>query len=655
MPKVELLDERMQIAAAAEERRERRPSSPYVVGGANDAAERAADAVADRGMAMLRRAESARFAPAASGGESRIRRSTAAATVGRAGGPVDASFDSDLDAAMRGGRPIDAGTQGQVRRAIGHDVGDVRIHTDANADRLAQRIQASAFTVNRNIFFAAGQYRPDTESGMHTLLHESGHLLEDRGGVRRRAVRRKISKDVFDLDMEFPQKGGPAAGLRRALTPSGDIAKLRDALKAYHAGANKPPTDKKQAAALQNVIKYADEWLRKHPQVTSPEQRRRLEVVDTIRTEASMEFAKSQAAAIYMGDASKRIEQKEAAQSKGVVTVPKSGPGANPLQHLSHTAAFENKSLYEKRASLTAGSNGGKATTRRDAHVARGELAPQDAATQQAMTDALTSLSPAEFAAVHTYTGKDYEYINPNVGGWGVKDRGQSSWGAFDQETARYGGPGPDAAQRSNRAAYEEAGLHAGFMAQAMRKLPVWKGTTYKGLTMDADYLGLTTKSMYQANDYWSTSESKSQSVNFLSISAGTNRSQGKKVTKAVFCTVSVTNGRDVSRLSDAPQELEILLPPGSRMRIGKRQCFLRGKDDSAIRQHFGPTILDDFESITEFWLVDVTQQFSADQDVAGAYVAAGNTTPWAVGATSGAGAPMAGGGGSRFNRPPGR
>ena len=352
-----------------------------------------------------------------------------------------------------------------------------------------------------------------------------------------------------------------------------------------------------------------------------------------------MEFAKSQAEAIYMGDALMSAQQQTATKSRTAAPlVPKAGPGSQPLANLSHTSGFEDKSLYRNRTSLKASSNGGKASARRDKLVAEGELAPTDPATRDAMTAALESLSPAEFAALHTYTGKDYEYINPNVGGWGV--------GEFRDD-----GKADDRTRQANKTKYEEAGLHGGFIASAMQKLPVWQGTTYKGLTMDADYLGLTTKGMYQANDYWSTSESRSQSINFLPISAGTNRAQGKKVTKAVFCTVKVSNGRDVSRLSDAPTELEILLPPGSRMQIGKKQCFERGKHDKEIRQRFGNDVFDQFPSITEFWLVDVTQHFSDAKDVVGAYQAAGKTSPWAAGAKPAASAPIARGGGSRFNR----
>lgn len=39
-------------------------------------------------------------------------------------------------------------------------------------------------------------------------------------------------------------------------------------------------------------------------------------------------------------------------------------------------------------------------------------------------------------------------------------------------------------------------------------------------MTMNVDFLGLTTKSQYKANDYWSTSEAKMVSQNFLKTAA---------------------------------------------------------------------------------------------------------------------------------------
>src|SRR4029079_6825698 len=60
----------------------------------------------------------------------------------------------------------------------------VRIHADANAARLAAGLAAQAFTRGRDIYFAAGQYAPETDAGQRLLRHELGHVVpQARGDV----------------------------------------------------------------------------------------------------------------------------------------------------------------------------------------------------------------------------------------------------------------------------------------------------------------------------------------------------------------------------------------------------------------------------------------------------------------------------------------
>jgi len=576
-----------------------RTDAPYVVGSATDPAEQRADRVADRGMATLQQSE---VSPAISMPRSiegtRIRRSVATATVGQTGGEVDQSMSSELDRAIGRGRPFEPTVQRSVEQATCQDVGDVRIHTDTHADRMAQRIQASAFTVNRDIFFAAGQYRPDTAEGLHRVLHESAHLMESDSRVRRMTIRREVSVTTTDLDGSFKHRTG-VAGMRAAMSGA-EIPKIRDGLKAYHASKGKG-SEKKKMAALQSLVKHTDLWLAKHSRASDAGERARINLIDSIRTQASMEYARAQAEAIYMGDASAKANNNST----------KKGAGSNPLQNLSHTAAFKDGStLYGDRSSTADKmKGGGKAKTKRDQLVAAGELGAVDAATTKAMDAALDSLSPAEHAAIHTYTGADYRYINPNTGGWGVGDFGAGKDSTVSADVGK-----------ANRQKFEEAGLHGGFMAEAFRKLPIWKGTTYRGITMEQDFLGLTTGSAYTPKEFWSTSEARSVAKNFLNISAATARSEGKNVKVAVMCTISVSNARDVSRLSDAPEELEILLPPSSQLAIGNRRRLVRGTDDDVIKQQFGDAFFASHTNITDFWLIGLTQRFSGDDDVVGAY-----------------------------------
>jgi hypothetical protein len=554
----------------------RRRADPYVVGDANDAAERRADEVADRGLAILRASRStfpaAATAPATS--TSRIQRATPRGSVGLGGGAIDDSLSTTLDGAIGTGRRFESSVQRDIRRATGRDAGNVNLHTDVRADRLARSMQASAFTVDNNVFFARGEYRPDTEDGMHTVLHESAHLAEGAGRVQRKTIRRKVAVTPADLDGSFKHATG-LRGISKAMG-SDEIPKIRNALKRYHAAK---PGSSRQLEELRILMKLGDEWLRKHPKVQDRADQSRMELIESVRTQAGMEFGKLQAASIYMNAGAAAADAKSNPGSKA-------GPGA--LTALEHGTAFSGTKLYDERSSVSNGSKGKAATTKRNNLVKAGELAALSPEAEAALTAGIESLSPAEFASIHTYTGSDYSYINPNVGQWG----------------------------KGGKEKYEEAGLHGGFIAEAFRKLPLWQGNTYKGMTMSTDYLGLTSSSSYKANDFWSTSEARSIAKRFLTISATT----GKNVTMAAICTVNVSNGRDVSRMSDAPDELEILLPPGSIYRIGNRRCLQRGKDDAEIKDKFGALFFDGFPAVTQFWLIDLKQTFSSKDDTVGAY-----------------------------------
>ncbi len=80
------------------------------------------------------------------------------------------------------GRPLPSTVRGDMESHLGHDFGDVRIHTDGGAAVAAQSIEARAFTSGRHIGFAAGQYAPATAAGREMLAHELTHVVQQRSG-----------------------------------------------------------------------------------------------------------------------------------------------------------------------------------------------------------------------------------------------------------------------------------------------------------------------------------------------------------------------------------------------------------------------------------------------------------------------------------------
>ena len=76
------------------------------------------------------------------------------------------------------GRVLDAATRSGVEARLGHDFGQVRIHTDAEAAESAHAVHAQAYTFGRHVVMGQGRYQPHTTSGMHLLVHELTHVVQ---------------------------------------------------------------------------------------------------------------------------------------------------------------------------------------------------------------------------------------------------------------------------------------------------------------------------------------------------------------------------------------------------------------------------------------------------------------------------------------------
>jgi hypothetical protein len=81
------------------------------------------------------------------------------------------------------GQPLGEPVRDFMESRFGHDFGQVRVHTDGHAARSASQISALAYTAGTDVFFAPGQYRPDTDAGRHLLAHELTHVIQQGGGA----------------------------------------------------------------------------------------------------------------------------------------------------------------------------------------------------------------------------------------------------------------------------------------------------------------------------------------------------------------------------------------------------------------------------------------------------------------------------------------
>ncbi len=175
---------------------------PLTVGEPDDRFEREADATAE---AVIRRME----APAtASPAQPALRRKCAECEAeerreGELGAPalrrkgrgapgapggVPTSVAQGLGAGVSGAHGLPTGVRTRMGAAFSADFGSVRVHTDAAAGRMSRDLGARAFTHGRDVYFAAGQYAPETRDGGLLLAHELTHVVQQAGAsVIRRA------------------------------------------------------------------------------------------------------------------------------------------------------------------------------------------------------------------------------------------------------------------------------------------------------------------------------------------------------------------------------------------------------------------------------------------------------------------------------------
>lgn len=181
------------------------------VGDVNDPLEREADAVADRVMRMPAPSRETNPGPAPEAADAELdveeeeEELSETPTIGRfADLPASLPFrertylqprvdlgSGDFAERLRGslragGRPLSDDARNFLESRLGVDLGVVRLHDDAPARALAQRINARAFTFGQDVFFGAGELRPQSQSGMRLLAHEVAHTLQGPGFALRR-------------------------------------------------------------------------------------------------------------------------------------------------------------------------------------------------------------------------------------------------------------------------------------------------------------------------------------------------------------------------------------------------------------------------------------------------------------------------------------
>ncbi len=118
-----------------------------------------------------------------------------------ASGEID-DRSPEVDAALAragSGAELPADLRAQMERELGVSFARVRIHTDDVAAAAARAINAAAFTVGEDVFFAAGAFDAHSTSGKQLIAHELQHVVQ---GWQGRTAAGGVSKPGDALEHE---------------------------------------------------------------------------------------------------------------------------------------------------------------------------------------------------------------------------------------------------------------------------------------------------------------------------------------------------------------------------------------------------------------------------------------------------------------------
>ena len=162
----------------------------------------------------------------------------------KAGGPVlhvAATAEASIASLRGGGQPLPTSVRAFFEPVFQRDFSRVRIHTGREASEAAQAVQARAFTVGRDVAFAAGEYDPQSRDGQRLLAHELAHVLQQNPENTTPLVSNKVTHQESDTQPYRLQSPSPYTSassvvgtIQRQAEKTQDVCRLRQPLYGFN-------------------------------------------------------------------------------------------------------------------------------------------------------------------------------------------------------------------------------------------------------------------------------------------------------------------------------------------------------------------------------------------------------------------------------------
>ena len=109
---------------------------------------------------------------------------------------VNSNSESRIKKLKGKGNPLNKSVREYFEPRFGVDLGNVRIHTGGNElNKLANSINAKAFTHGKDIVFDKGQYQPETVEGKKLIAHELTHTIQQDKEIKDKIINNKGDKN----------------------------------------------------------------------------------------------------------------------------------------------------------------------------------------------------------------------------------------------------------------------------------------------------------------------------------------------------------------------------------------------------------------------------------------------------------------------------